>query len=439
MRSLTASGGRPASPAHDASSGNGSGTAFDPGPGRWIWGLTGLIAVIGLAVPGTRLIVNAGDPGNYSNGQALQATTTKTVTITQPVTSLSVESYGAPIQVTARPVHRVMVTETISYGKGADSAPKGGRGPLPDSDPKGGRGPLPDRAPKGGSDPLPGSDPKGGSDPLPGSDPKGGGAPAVTAAVSDGRLTLAAPACATSGCSVGFTVTVPSGVAVTAESDNGPVTVSGTADTDLDSGGGPVSATNITGSLTVTSENGNITATGANGANIDSGGGAVIATRINGPLTVTSENGNITAAGAQGAMLNSGGGAVDVTSITGSLTVTSENGDVVMNDPAGQPGTGAVGGSRPTSTATLNRVVIMTGGGNARLAFATAPADVLVSTSNGSATLALPGGPYAVTANSGDGGGGDDGPAYVGVPTSGSAHRSITVDTQGGALSINRN
>ena len=75
----------------------------------------------------------------------------------------------------------------------------------------------------------------------------------------------------------------------------------------------------------------------------------------------------------------------------------------------------------------------MTGGGNARLTFTSAPADVNVSTSNGSATLAMPGGPYTVTADSGGG------PAYVRVPTSTSARHSITVETEGGALSIERN
>jgi len=310
MRSLTAPGGRSASTAHDAGSDTASGNASGPGPGRRVWGLAGLITMIGLAIPGAWLIVHAGIPGNGPNGQAPLTTPTGTVTVTQPVTSLSVESYGAPIQVTARPVHRVTVTEAVSY------------------------------------------------------DPGAGAAPEVTAAVSHGRLTLAAPACATSDCSVGFTVIVPSGVAVTAESDNGPVTVSGTADTDLDSGGGQVTATRI----------------------------------------------------------------------DGLLTVTSENGNVVVNGQAGQPGGGAAGGSRPGSGAILNKVMVMTGGGNARLTFTSAPANVNVSTSNGSATLAMPGGPYNVTADSGGGP-----PPYVGVPISASARRSITVSTQGGALSIERN
>jgi hypothetical protein len=379
MRSLTAPGGRPASTAPHPGYGSGSSPSFGSGPGRRIWGLAGLITVIGLAVPGSWLIFHAGDPGNAPNDQGPPAALTRTVTVTQPVTSLSVESYGAPIQVTARPVRRVTVTEAISY------------------------------------------------------DPGAGAAPDVTAAVSHGRLALAAPACATSDCSVGFIVTVPSGVAVTAHSDNGPVTVSGTAETALDSSGGQVTAARIDGPLSVSSENGDVTVIGADGATIDSGGGAVNATQINGPLTVTSENGNITTSGARGAILNSGGGAVNAAGIVGSLTVSSENGNVVVNGQAGAPGAGAAGGSRPGNGAILNEVMVMTGGGDAQLTFTSAPANVNVNTSNGSATLAMPGGPYTVTADSGGG------PSYVGVPTSASARHSITVSTQGGALSINRN
>ena len=117
--------------------------------GRWIWTLTGLATVGLLAWPVVGLISRAGNGGQGEFVTAMP-TMTRTVIVTQPVTSLSVESYGAPIRITAGPVHQVTVTEAISFA-----------GP--------------------------------------------GQAPAVTAAVSDRRLTLDAPACATTGCSVGFT------------------------------------------------------------------------------------------------------------------------------------------------------------------------------------------------------------------------------------------
>jgi len=130
--------------------------------GRLIWSTVGVATVIGLAIPITFLIAKAGAAGS---GQPFQVMPTRTVTITQPVTSLSVESYGAPIQVTAGHVHRVTVTEAIDYAG------------------------------------------------------KDGTAPAVTSTVADGRLTLSAPACADTNCDVGFSVTVPSGVSVTAGSE----------------------------------------------------------------------------------------------------------------------------------------------------------------------------------------------------------------------------
>ena len=83
----------------------------------------------------------------------MSAIPTRTVTITQPVTSLNVQSYGAPIQITTGSGPDVTVAEAISFS--------------------------------------------------------GDTSPAVTAQVTGGQLTLAAPACAQSDCSVGFTVTLP--------------------------------------------------------------------------------------------------------------------------------------------------------------------------------------------------------------------------------------
>ena len=44
------------------------------------------------------------------------------------------------------------------------------------------------------------------------------------------------------GLLVSFTVTVPSGVAVTVATEGGPAAVSGTAGANVDSGGGPMTA-----------------------------------------------------------------------------------------------------------------------------------------------------------------------------------------------------
>jgi len=181
-------------------------------PRRWIWGLSGLVTIAALAIPGVRLITHAGVP------PATQTTVTRTVTVPQPVTSVDAQSYrgpgqsyGGPVQITTGPVRRVRVTETITYSRG------------------------------------------------------GAGPPSVTQSVSGGRLTLADPVCQVSRCSVGFTVIVPAGVTAAVASQGGVVIVSGIAGADLDSGGGPVSATEIRGHLTAATEGGLLSVDGLTG------------------------------------------------------------------------------------------------------------------------------------------------------------------------------
>jgi hypothetical protein len=366
--------------------------------GRWIWTLTGLVTVGLLAWPVVGLISRAGNGGQGEFATATP-TVTRMVSVTQPVSSLSVDSYGAPIRITAGPVHRVTVTEAISY-------------------------------------------------------PGPGPAPTVTAAVSDRRLTLDAPACATTGCSVGFTVTVPPGVAVAAESDDGGITVAGVAGANLDSGGGPVQASHVDGPLSVSSEDGGITVTDVsapNGTNLDSGGGPVQASHIDGPLTVSSEDGGITVfdVTAPAVSLDSGGGPVQVGRVDGPLTVTSEDGGVTVNgltgdldaDTGGGPVAGDVSSGRAsvltedgsvavTFASAPAHVYVDTGGGPAQLTFDQPPTAVMVSTEDGSASVSVPGGPYSVTADSGGGS------QTVDIPTAPTAHRTLSVSTEGGPLEI---
>ena len=330
--------------------------------GRWVWTLTGLATVGLLAWPVVGLISRAGNGGQGEFAIATP-TMTRTVIVTRPVTSLRVESYGAPIRITAGPVHQVTVTEAISYA-----------GP--------------------------------------------GQAPTVTAAVSDRRLTLEAPACATSGCSVGFTVTVPSGVAVTAESDDGGITVAGVAGANLDSAGGPVQASDIRGPLSISSDDGGITVTDVSapsGVNLDSGGGPIQVGRVVGPLTLASEDGGVTVNGLTGDLsADTGGGQFSGDGVAAErVSVATEDGSAVVG----------------FSTAP-GYVLVDTGGGSAQLTFDQAPTTVLVNTENGPATLNVPGGPYSVSATS------DGGPLTVNVATSAAAHRSLTVNSGGGPLDI---
>ncbi len=292
--------------------------------GRWFWGLSGVVTIAALGIPGARLITAAGSPGG--GPVPVTAVPSRPVTITQPITSVRVESYGAQIRVTAGPVQGARVMESVTFS------------------------------------------------------PPDAGPPAVTATVSGGRLTLAAPACAVSDCSVGFTVRVPADATVTATSDGGAITVSGLAGANLDSGGGPVRATRIHGPLTVSSGGGPLIADGLAGPlHADTGGGPLLAQRVTAPTA----------------------------------TVSTEGGDADMEFTAA-PGT----------------VSVNSGGGGAQIGFTAPPRAVTVSTDGGLALLIVPSGPYAVTADSGGG------PEAIGIATDPAARRSLAVTSGGGPLQI---
>jgi Putative adhesin len=333
-----------------------------PARGRWIWGLSGLVTLTALAVVCASLIGRAGIPTGQPQQSAVSAPLT--FTVRQPVTSLDVNSYGANIMVTGGPVSHVQVTEAITYS------------------------------------------------------PPDAGPPAVNQSVSRGLLTLGAQACEQSDCTVGFTVTVPRDVAVTAWSEDGSIAVSGVAAADLDSGGGAVDVSDISRQLTVSSENGPLTVSRVANANLDSDGGNVRATDVRGPLTV-----------------NTGDGMLTLDGVSGSLVADTDGGNLLARDlsvATATVGTGN-GSADMAFSAAPEMVSVDTGGGNAQLSFAAAPRSVTVDTDNGMALLALPAGPYAVTDDT------DGGPAPVVVPgivNDPTAPRSITVTTDGGGLQI---
>lgn len=327
-------------------------------PGRWAYAVSGLVVIAAIAIPGGRLIIRAG-----AHSDQLTAVPTRTVSIAQRVTSVSVRSLGTIISVTGGPVNRVQITEAIRYTDG---------GPVPGRDP-------------------------------------------VRQSLSNGRLSLDDQACAPSLCDVGFSLTVPEDVAVTASSEGGPMVVSGVAAASLDSGSGLVHAWNIRGALIVNSDSGPIMVSGIGGANLDSGGGPIGVTGARGPLTVSTAGGALTLDGLSGPLnANTGGGPVlarDVAAVT--ATVDTEGGDA------------SIGFTTAPQAVTVN-----SGGGMARIGFAAAPRSVTVSTAGGPAVLVVPGGPYALTANA------VGGAQRVSIPISLAANRTISVTTGGGSLLI---
>ena len=327
--------------------------------GRWIWGLSGLITTAVLVVPGIRLITSAGQAENAQP----QSTATQTVTVPQPVTSLTVQSYGAPVEVTAGPVRHVRITETLMYD--SQTGPVSVSAVPTQAQPASG-GPL--SASPAGAQPASGgplSASPAGAQPASGGPLSG--APAVEQSVSDGRLSLADPACEGSDCSVSFAVIVPPGVTATVATEGGPITVSGIAGGNLDSGGGPVSATNVSGPLTVITAGGPLALDGLAGPlSADTGGGPL------GARDVASQTATVSTGG--------GDASVAFSAAPDSVTVSTDGGNVRLAVPGGpyqlnatSDGGGPQSVRIATDPAAHRSITVISGGGSLEIEPAAGP------------------------------------------------------------------
>ena len=140
----------------------------------------------------------------------------------------------------------------------------------------------------------------------------------------------------------------------------------------------------------------------------------MLAISVAGSLTVTSGGGNQTLLG-----------------INGVLRTESNSGDVVVQGVTGPAATIITDGGNLTARGmAVQSATVSTDSGDARVGFTTAPGNVDVATNGGNATVLVPGGPYAITADS------QGGFEAVGVATSPAARDSLTVATGGGSLSI---
>jgi hypothetical protein len=274
-------------------------------PGRWVWSVSGVATAAALAVPLVLLIGGAGTPANATGAFSRNAVS-RTVTIPQVITGMTVDSYGAPVQVRSGDVSRVHVAEWLMY----DSARY-------------------DPAKKW---------------------------PAVTQTVSGGHLTLADPACADSGCGVAFMVTTPADVTATVSSSGGPVTVSGVKAAIVNSGGGLVSAQQISGPLTISSDSGPILADSVAGTlNADSGGGSATV------LDITAANVSVSTEG--------GSALVSFAAAPKSVTIRSGGGTARLDVPGGPYALTADSGGGPeniqiaTDPAAHSSITITSGGG----------------------------------------------------------------------------
>ncbi|HEY1624151.1 MAG TPA: hypothetical protein VGG16_10180 [Streptosporangiaceae bacterium] len=288
------------------------------GAGRWVWGVSGLVTVALLAFPAARIITTAGPAGH---GQP-SGSVTRTVTVPQRVTSLTVQSYGAPVQVTGAPVSHVKVSETFA--------------------------------------------------------PDGSVAPPVAASVRNGQLSVGSSACMTWENCANFVVIVPSDMVVSVDSQGGPVTVSGVGAVNLNTGGGFLSASRIAGPVDVSTDGGPAQLAHVTGpVQVDTGGGSLSASAVTAASAIIStEGGPAQLTGSIGRLyVQTGGGSADVTLATAPETVTigSDGGPAALVVPGGpyaistQTDGGPQSVSIASSTSATRSITVTTGGGSLQI------------------------------------------------------------------------
>jgi len=266
---------------------------------RALWGLLGLGTIVVTAVFVTHVVLTAGVTWRDTHAEP-----TRTFTVSGPVTSVTVRSYGDDVSVTTADVRQVRVTERLEWD-------------LPES-----------------------------------------GAPPLEQTVSHGHLSLGDPACddGDNNCDVSYAVIVPPGVSAAVDSYGGNVTVSGTAGTNVDSDGGSVTATQIAGPLTVTTGGGDLRVTGLTGPlSADTYGGSVSARGVTTTTAAVS-----TAGGDATLVFVASPDSVTVSTDGGSAALAVPGGPYALTTNDDQGGTWA---GIPTNASARRVISVSTGGG----------------------------------------------------------------------------
>jgi DUF4097 and DUF4098 domain-containing protein YvlB len=179
-----------------------------------------------------------------------------------------------------------------------------------------------------------------------------------TLRVGAGDISLSCPALDTGNCTLNASVDVPTGIALT-----------------VSTGGGNVSASDLSGGATLSADGGNITLARATGnVALSSGGGDVGVSHVSGStVSITADGGNITGGTVSAARLTADSGGGDVTLTLTSppqhLNVTSDGGNVTIVVPRGKyivddnAAGGNVSGISSTAGA-LDTISVSSGGGD---------------------------------------------------------------------------
>ncbi|MGD0701556.1 MAG: DUF4097 family beta strand repeat-containing protein [Trebonia sp.] len=149
--------------------------------------------------------------------------------------------------------------------------------------------------------------------------------------------------------------------------------------------------------------------------------------------TVSTGGGDLTASDLTGGVsLSSGGGNLAATHIAGHASLQTGGGDLTAAQLTGDADLGTGGGNITATSIGSPRVTADSGGGDIEIVFTRVPQDVQVSADGGDVTIVVPSGhtAYHVTANP-DGGNLNDG-----VPQATSSSHVITASSGGGDITI---
>ncbi|HUN31302.1 MAG TPA: DUF4097 family beta strand repeat-containing protein [Trebonia sp.] len=149
-------------------------------------------------------------------------------------------------------------------------------------------------------------------------------------------------------------------------------------------------------------------------------------------LTVTTGGGNLTASNLSGGgTLGADGGNVSLSQATGDFTLTSGGGSVRASHVSGQMMTmSADGGNITGSAITATRLTADSGGGDVTLTLNSSPRDLQVTADGGNITIVVPPGKYIVNANA------DGGTMDSTIPSTPGAQDVISATSSGGNVSI---
>jgi len=148
------------------------------------------------------------------------------------------------------------------------------------------------------------------------------------------------------------------------------------------------------------------------------------------PVTVTSNGGNITATGISDATLQTGGGNLTVDGLTGNVSLNTDNST-----------NGPFGGGQVSGTLAAQNIAVDSAGNSVDLQLTTAPSNLNITTEGGDVTLQLPAGYTYRVDNIPEPSSqvqmtGPAQPAAITVTTSSSSRYRITVNADGGAVTI---